>query len=79
LQPLAVDWREKVRLAQKRDAGAEAKEEAAPANNGEKPKPDLKALSEGLPDGWKAMWDKDSGEVFYGNPKTKQTTWDRPV
>jgi hypothetical protein len=36
-----------------------------------KDKPDLKALSVGLPPGWIAMWDKVSGDVYYGNPATK--------
>lgn len=34
-------------------------------------KPDLEALSVGLPAGWKALWDKTSKEVYYANPKTK--------
>ncbi len=34
-------------------------------------KPDLDALSAGLPPGWKALWDKASKELYYGNPSTK--------
>lgn len=36
-----------------------------------KMKPDLEALSVGLPSGWVAMWDKASGDIYYGNPTTK--------
>ncbi len=36
-----------------------------------KTKPDLDALSAGLPPGWRAMWDKSSGDVYYGNLATK--------
>jgi len=34
-------------------------------------KPDLAALSVGLPPGWLAMWDAASGAVYYGDPETK--------
>jgi hypothetical protein len=36
-----------------------------------KTKPDLGALSVGLPSGWQAMWDAKSGDIYYGNPTTK--------
>eukprot|EP00775_Hariotina_reticulata_P007012 gene7012-7226_t len=36
-----------------------------------KTKPDLVALSVGLPSGWQAMWDVKSGDIYYGNPTTK--------
>ena len=71
LQPLAVDWREKIKAAKGRPA--EAPKAAAPKAKPVKyaSKPDLDALSGGLPPGWKALWDKQSGEVYYGNPTTK--------
>jgi hypothetical protein len=34
-------------------------------------KPDLDALSAGLPAGWKALWDSGSKELYYGCPSTK--------
>ena len=34
-------------------------------------KPDLAALSVGLPAGWKALWDSASKELYYGCPATK--------
>ncbi len=82
-QPLAGDWRQRVKAAQRRDQPAEpapvraaraatspavAAPAAAPAAGGA---PDLAALSVGLPPGWKPMVDKGSGDVYYGNPATK--------
>ena len=53
-------------------AAAAMAEEAATAKAlNFKDKPDLKALSVGLPPGWIAMWEKASGDVYYGNPTTK--------
>lgn len=43
--------------------------EQYPTNS--KARPDLDALSVGLPAGWRAMWDKGSGDIYYGNPTTK--------
>lgn len=37
-------------------------------------KPDLTALSAGLPKGWRALYDAASGMVYYGNKKTKVRT-----
>ncbi|EIE24375.1 hypothetical protein COCSUDRAFT_83679 [Coccomyxa subellipsoidea C-169] len=72
-QPLAVDWREKLKTTK---AAAEKKRkpvsaQQAPVTYTEKP--DLEALSVGLPAGWKALWDKASKEVYYANPKTKES------
>jgi len=36
-----------------------------------KSRPDLESLSAGLPQGWQAMWDKKTGDIYYGNPTTK--------
>lgn len=41
-------------------------------------RPDLKELTKGLPAGWQAFWDAESCEVYYGNVKTSETSWDRP-
>ena len=83
LQPLAVDWRAKLKASKSKTARREAKAAArtaaaeasssaatqpAPAAAG---KPDLAALSKGLPAGWRAMWDAASGDVYFGNLDTK--------
>lgn len=77
LQPLAGDWRERLK-AGKAEAGSPeqvtgkaapaAAPAAAPVSDG---RPDLAALTRGLPKGWRAMWDKQSREVYYGNLGTK--------
>lgn len=71
LQPLAMDWREKIKAAKGRPA--EAPKAVTPKAEPVKyaSKPNLEALSVGLPSGWKALWDKQSREIFYGNPTTK--------
>lgn len=48
---------------------AEAQPSSAPAAAGSG-KPDLAALAKGLPAGWQPMWDKASGEVYYGKLST---------
>ena len=78
LQPLAMDWREKIKAAKGKPAEAPQAATAKPEPVKYASKPDLEALSGGLPPGWKALWDKKSGEVFYGNPATKETSWDKP-
>ena len=34
-------------------------------------KPDLALLSKELPSDWRAMWDKNTGDIYYGNLKTR--------
>ncbi|BDA46282.1 hypothetical protein COCOBI_08-3740 [Coccomyxa sp. Obi] len=78
-QPLALDWREKMKTAK---AAATVKRKPAattPAPVIYSERPDLEALSVGLPAGWKALWDKTSKEVYYANPKTKETSWEKPT
>ena len=85
-QPVLGDWREKVKAAKvqtKSKAGSdhgkpEPDSKAAAAAAGAPAvaatpagRPDLAALSAGLPEGWRAMWDKQSNDVYYGNPSTK--------
>ena len=71
LQPLAVNWREKIKAARGKPAEAPKAAAAKPEPVKYASKPDLEALSVGLPPGWKALWDKKSGEIYYGNPTTK--------
>ena len=71
MQPVAGDWRSKVKAAAKKAGAPQAEkqlESTAPPKDG---RPDLAALTAGLPAGWKAMWDKASKDVYYGNPSTK--------
>lgn len=55
--------------AGKQDKGGSSAEKEASAGAGGKP--DLEKLSKGLPKGWRAMWDKNSKEVYYGNTESK--------
>ena len=89
MQPLAVDWREKLKAARKpsqNNASAALAASAASQPTGSASdidasdvvgnvtadgKPNLELLSKGLPAGWRAMWDKNSGDIYYGNLKTR--------
>lgn len=76
-QPLAGDWRDRVKGGGgAKGAVAAAVKKAAPKQAAAAPvtyveKPDLDALSAGLPPGWKALWDKTSKEIYYGCKATK--------
>ncbi|CAK9200329.1 unnamed protein product [Sphagnum troendelagicum] len=54
-------------------------EVAGVANGKTQKRPDLKELSKDLPSGWQAYWDSESGEVYYGNLTTSETSWERPT
>lgn len=90
LQPLSVDWREKLKANRKASskgaasrsspdpassspaaASAQADVTAADVSMAADGKPNLELLSKGLPDGWRAMWDKNSGDIYYGNLKSR--------
>ncbi|GAX81343.1 hypothetical protein CEUSTIGMA_g8774.t1 [Chlamydomonas eustigma] len=88
-QPLQVDWRK--RFGGGGDSSKPGKKIKAQLTNAStaqpqvpdfpkrsSTKPDLEALSVGLPAGWKAMWEKGSGDIYYENKSTKETSWDRP-
>ena len=89
LQPLSVDWREKLKANRKAtsksvpstvsldsaspspataSAQADVTADVSVAADG---KPNLELLSKSLPAGWRAMWDKNSGDIYYGNLKTR--------
>lgn len=89
MQPLAVDWREKLR-ANRQANGKGASSRASPDSVSPTPasqsaqsrtdadvnmtadgKPNLEVLSKGLPAGWRAMWDKNTGDIYYGNLKSR--------
>lgn len=93
LQPLAVDWREKLKATRKGSKkGSSASSSPDPAPSAAQPqpaqsssesaqaaelamtadgKPNLELLSQGLPAGWRAMWDKNTGDIYYGNLKSR--------
>jgi len=81
-QPLNGDWREKVKRAKQSGNASKAK-----ATEGAQPipappvsgKPDLVAAAQGLPVGWQPMWDKTSGEIYYGNLSTGVSHAPRPL
>ncbi len=50
-------------------AGGGANEPLYPKKS--KTKPDLDWLSRGLPQGWRAVWEKDGGDIYYENATTK--------
>ena len=87
LQPLLIDWRQKVAAAKKLRAASKTKdtEPSAKVRSPERTnaeddnaksatsngEPDLQAINEQLPAGWSALWDPTSQAVYYGNPSTK--------
>ena len=89
MQPLSVDWREKLKTNRKASAkgasGAISPDPAplSPAADSAQidatadvsmtadGKPNLELLSKGLPAGWRAMWDKNTGDIYYGNLKSR--------
>lgn len=81
VQPLSGDWRQKVKAVAAAGSSPAAAASSPPAGSppaaveatpaAASSKPDLAALSEGLSTNWKALWDKTSGEVYYGNVNTK--------
>eukprot|EP00252_Welwitschia_mirabilis_P012521 TRINITY_DN2761_c0_g1_i7.p1 TRINITY_DN2761_c0_g1~~TRINITY_DN2761_c0_g1_i7.p1 ORF type:complete len:980 (+),score=279.61 TRINITY_DN2761_c0_g1_i7:376-2940(+) len=81
-QPLGGDWREKVKRKELEAAASDNQSQTSldisVSKGSESKKPDLAELSKGLPAGWQAFWDESSGDVYYGNLTTSETTWDRP-
>ena len=39
---------------------------------------DVAALSVGVPPGWRAFYDVAAEDVYYGNVRTGETSWDPP-
>ncbi|GAQ86117.1 hypothetical protein KFL_002710120 [Klebsormidium nitens] len=77
--PVEGDWRKRVKKAQKQ-AEREARQAAAPSvSPPHADKPDLAALAKGLQPGWQPFLDPGSGDVYYGNLRTSETTWTRPA
>lgn len=81
-QPVAGDWRDKVKATEKAEQRAARKaakiaSKTSSASVTSQPS-DSVALSKGLPEGWLAMRDASDGSIYYGNLTTKETTWDRP-
>ncbi|GMH36316.1 hypothetical protein BSKO_04184 [Bryopsis sp. KO-2023] len=75
-QPLKGDWRARVKraLPVKASGSSPRKTEKSSVQKAV----DLEELSKGLPEGWKALVDDVSGEVYYGNVNTREAVWERP-
>lgn len=79
VQPVVGDWQQRVKQAKRQQRSeAAAAAGAAQAAAATQPtaetaggKPDLDALSQGLPDGWRAMWDAGHSRVYFGNLQTQ--------
>ena len=39
----------------------------------------IEQLSNDLPNGWKALYNKKNNRIYYGNMITSQTQWDKPI
>lgn len=53
------------------NSSADAAADNAAASMTADGKPDLDLLTKGLPAGWRAMWDRNTGDIYYGNLKTR--------
>jgi hypothetical protein len=86
------DWRARVAAANKNAKLEDFRarhENAAAAAEGSKgavqppeepPKKPIQEEEEAqLPAGWRAFYDETSGDIYYGNVETKETTWERPT
>lgn len=89
MQPLSVEWREKLKTNRKASvkgssnapspepasvspaAGSVEAGVTADVSMTADGKPNLELLSKGLPAGWRAMWDKNTGDIYYGNLKSR--------
>ena len=77
LEPVAEDWRRRLRAASPAAAPGPGAD-APPAPPARAAVPDLVALAEGLPGGWLALWDGPRRRVFYAHAATGETTARRP-
>ncbi|KAL4185805.1 hypothetical protein AMTRI_Chr10g232550 [Amborella trichopoda] len=81
-QPLGGDWRARVkrkRMAAASDAGQTQAMEPEATLTEKQLQPDLEELTKSLPSDWQAYWDESSGQVYYWNMATSETTWTRPT
>lgn len=100
MQPLSVDWRERLKTNRKggtKGSSSASSPDPAPFSPGAGSaqvgavadvsmttdgKPNLELLSKGLPAGWRAMWDKNTGDIYYGNLKSRvrnsRKGWEQP-
>jgi len=81
------DWRTRVEAAKARDKLDEFRElrERGVGGENDKATASVNALANAseseekpLPPGWRAFFDEASGDTYYGNLQTKETSWDRP-
>lgn len=85
------DWRARVAAANKNakledfrarqeDAtAADASKEASKSPEEPPKKPTEEEEEAPLPAGWRVFYDETSGDIYYGNVETKETTWERPT
>ena len=85
------DWRARVAAANKNAkledfrarqedaAAADASKEASKPPEEPPKKPTEEEEEAPLPAGWRAFYDETSGDIYYGNVETKETTWERPT
>ena len=61
------------------DTAADASKEASKPPEEPPKKPTEEEEEAPLPAGWRAFYDETSGDIYYGNVETKETTWERPT
>lgn len=81
VQPVQGDWRKRFGGGKSSDGKVKKTSSSAPAPAAapaqptypkkSKTKPDLEALSHGLPSGWTAVWKAATGDIYYENKSTK--------
>ena len=79
------DWRSRVEAAKKRDKleafrarESDAVDDGKIATTVVVSQSSVDVAEKPLPPGWRAFFDEATGDVYYGNLATKETSWDRP-
>jgi hypothetical protein len=79
------DWRSRVEAAKKRDKleafrarESDAVDDGKIATTVVVSQSSVDVAEKPLPPGWRVFFDEATGDVYYGNLATKETSWDRP-
>ena len=79
------DWRSRIEAAKKRDKleafrarESDAVDDGKIATTVAVSESSVDDAEKPLPPGWRAFFDEATGDVYYGNLATKETSWDRP-